>query len=53
MVTAGNLGLMSYAAADDTKPDEATFKFRVNGSGYDTYLSLKYEVVKVPTVSAF
>ena len=53
VVTAGNLGLMSYAAADDTKPDEATFKFRVNGSGYamTCRLCLLEEINHTPTVS--
>ena len=34
-VSAANLSFLSYAAADDTKPSEATVGFTVNGWGYE------------------
>ena len=34
-VSAGSLSLMAFAASDDEKPCDATFRFTVNGGGYD------------------
>lgn len=34
-VSAGSLSLMAFAAANDAKPGDATFRFTVNGGGYD------------------
>lgn len=53
VVTAGNLALMSFAAADDTKPGEATFRFTVNGGGYEMTcrMCLLESINHTPTVS--
>ncbi len=34
VISAGSLSLLSFAAADDTKPSEATMELSVNGSDY-------------------
>ena len=34
VISAGSLSLLSFAAADDTKPSEATMEISVNGSDY-------------------
>ncbi len=34
VISAGSMGLLSFAAADDQKPSEATMKIAVNGSDY-------------------
>lgn len=34
VISAGSLSLLSFAAADDTKPSEATMQLSVNGSDY-------------------
>lgn len=34
VISAGSLSLLSFAAADDTKPSEATIEISVNGSDY-------------------
>ena len=52
-VTAGNVGLMSFAPADDTVPGEATFRFTVNGGGYEMTCRLCWlaGINHTPTVS--
>lgn len=52
-ITAGSLSLVSFAAADDTKPCDATFRFTVNGGGYDMTcrVVLLNNINYTPTVS--
>lgn len=52
-ISAGSLHLVSFAAADDTKPCDATFRFTVNGGGYDMTcrVCLLENVNYTPTVS--
>lgn len=52
-ISAGSLHLVSFAAADDTKPCDATFRFTVNGGGYDMTcrVCLLSEINFTPTVS--
>jgi len=40
VISAGSLSLMSFAAADDTKPCDATMRISVNGSDYDVLCRL-------------
>ncbi len=59
VISAGSLKLLSFAAADDTKPSEATMKIAVNGADYAmnlrfcTLSRLNYTptVALAPTVS--
>ncbi len=53
VISAGSLGLLSFAAADDEKPSEATMKIAVNGSDYDITcrLCLLEELNYTPTVA--
>lgn len=52
-ISAGSLGNLSFAAADDTKPCETTMKVSVNGQGYDITCRLKLtdRINYTPTVS--
>ncbi len=52
-ISAGSLSLVSFAAADDTKPCDATFRFTVNGGGYDMTcrVCLLDDINYTPTVS--
>lgn len=53
VISAGSLSYLSFAAADDTKPCEATMTISVNGSGYDITcrLRLAEALNYTPTVS--
>ncbi len=52
-ISASGLDKLSFAAADDTKPCEATMKVSVNGQGYDVICRLKLtdRINYTPTVS--
>ena len=52
-LSAGSLGNLSFAAADDTKPCEAIMKVSVNGQGYEVTCRLKLtdRINYTPTVS--
>ena len=53
VISAGSLSLMSFAAADDTKPCDATMRISVNGSDYDVLcrLYLLEKLNYTPTVA--
>ncbi len=53
VISAGSLSLLSFAAADDTKPTEATMEIGVNGSDYTITcrLCLLERLNYTPTVS--
>ena len=53
VISAGSLSLLSFAAADDTKPSEATMELSVNGSDYAVTcrLCLVDRLNYTPTVS--
>lgn len=59
VISAGSLSLLSFAAADDTKPSEATMEISVNGSDYTVTCRLCFldrlnytpTVALAPTVS--
>lgn len=52
-ISAGSISYLSFAAADDTKPCEATMTIAVNGGGYD--ITCRFRLVErinyTPTVS--
>ena len=53
VISAANLRMMSYLAADDTRESEATFRFTVNGGAYEMCcrVYLLEELNYSPTVS--
>ena len=53
VISAANLRMMSYLAADDTRESEASFRFTVNGSAYEMCcrVYLLEELNYSPTVS--